>query len=554
MNALNADVLARLNRLENFILKFNGGEKVFWDLNVPGLHVLTVGYQYMRFAWEQGHLSLLFHSSHNDFFNKTYDILQRAGATADSCPELWDYLRTLEKEALAAADPEAKADINVRLFGFLQALLEHSLYEDYTRRTGQTVTQNQEAFRKLLVAADSFMWYDPQGNVRILAGYPWFDQSWGRDTFISFPGLLLATGRYGDAKNVLRYYAASQRGDGLIPNLIHNDGRREYNSADASLWFIEALHRYYLTAKDASRDSFMMEMLPTVNKVIELYSVKSGLIFMDKDRLVSVPAQSTWMDSVIDGVPVTPRNGKPVEIQALFYNALGVAEFLNREFGDKRVAARYGRLRDNVKEAINARYFPEGRVYPLDVIGGDTHGDAVRPNAVLLLSLSMNDTLLPHARRRQIVEVIERELLTPYGMRTLSPADSRYMGRYHTFAPMAVKDHAYHQGAVWPWLMSHYITAKRRLSPARDLSGISKDIEQNMKSLLLLVEEKNGVPELFSGDEPFTEGGTVTQAWSVGALLELCVIASAAPKIRRISRRDMKGSVSDEIRRVLSAS
>ncbi len=552
MNALNADVLARLNRLENFTLKFNGGDKVLWDLNVPGLHVITVAYQYMRFAWEQGRLSLLFHSSRNDFFNKTYDILARAGADAATCPDLWQYLRALEKEALDADNPEARSDINVRLFGFIQALLEHSLYADHVRRAGRTEGQDDDVFRKLLVAADSFVWYDPQGNVRILAGYPWFDQSWGRDTFISLPGLLLASGRYGDAKNVLRFYAANQRGDGLIPNRVHNDGRREYNSADASLWFIEALYRYYLIAKDVSRDSFMMEMVPTVNKIVGLYTASSGDIFMDGDRLVRVPAQWTWMDSVVDGVPVTPRNGKPVDIQALFHNALGVAEFLNHEFGDRRAGSRCGRIRDLVRETIQARFFPNGRAYPPDVVDGDPRGDAVRPNAVFLMSLSMNDALVPSGWRSRIVDCIERELLTPYGLRTLSPADPCYMGRYNTFAPMEIKDLAYHQGAAWPWLLSHYLIAKHRLSSS--MEGIAKDIGQALKELFRFAGEKNGVPELFSGDEPFSEGGAVTQAWSVGALLEMHVLASAAPKARCAARRKGRGRAREEARRVFSKS
>ncbi|MHB9155256.1 MAG: amylo-alpha-1,6-glucosidase [Endomicrobiales bacterium] len=519
MKTISNAMIEKLNRLENFTLRSQGG--ILWDVNAPGLHILLGSYMYIKFTGERGKAALVHHSASGDFFNKTYDILTKAGLTRDVAPEVWGYIRELNKYASTNKDPETKASANLQLFRFLQELLENILSQEFMARTGRELLEPQEIFRKLVVAADSFVVHNPDGSIQLFGGYPWFDHSWGRDTFISLNGLLLITERFEYAKSVFNFYARMQDKEGLLPNRVLPNGKREYNSADASLWFVEALKKYHLAAKSKEGDTFVKKMIPTVNKIIDCYTKPSGEIYLDADKLVAVPAQWTWMDAAPGGRPVTPRNGKPVEIQALFYNALAVASEFNYLLGNRRLAARYDELGKSVAEAVNKRFFKGGRPYPWDVLDGDPHGGAVRPNAVFLLSLSKGENLLPQDKKEAVLQVIESELLTPYGLRTLSPNDAAYAGRYETFAPMEVKDRYYHQGTVWPFLMSHYVTAKARVWKDKNADELKNCIREKISSLIYTVKDKDTVPELFGGSEPYAPGGAVSQAWSVAAMIEI---------------------------------
>lgn len=535
--SINNTIIEKLNRTENFTLRYDDGESVLWDISAPGLHVLLVAYHYLRFAGERGKWSLLYHSYTGDFFKKAYDILNRVGLTEDFAPEIWGYIRKLNKYANASTAIEVKASTNIQLFTFIQDFLENVLYKEYVSRTNKRIYENQDIFKELLVAADSFVVRDEDGTIRINAGYPWFNNSWCRDSFIAMPGLLLATERYEYAKSVFNSYARYQNKDGLLPNRILPRGEGEYNNADGSLWFIEALNRYYTAAKSKDAENFIKRMIPTVDRIMERYISSSGDIYLDKDNLVAVPAQWTWMDAAPLGRPVTPRNGKPVEIQALFYNALGIASKFNSIFGHRKLAVKYDEMKAGVRAAINERYFPEGRNYPLDVLDGDSHGAALRPNALFLVSLSNVEDLLPPERKAAIVETVEQELLTPYGIRTLSPSDPRYIGRYDTFSPMKVKDLAYHQGTVWPYLMSHYVMARKRVMGDRG-DELTQDIKKRVDALLALVNRNETLCEVFSGDAPFAAGGAVSQAWSVGALLEIFdLLNENANKAHRLEKR-----------------
>jgi glycogen debranching enzyme len=233
---------------------------------------------------------------------------------------------------------------------------------------------------------------------------------------------------------------------------------------------------------------------------------------------------------------VTPRGGKPIEIQALFYNALGIASKFNSIFGHKKLSVKYDEMRGSVRSAINERYFPEGRRYPLDVIDGDPHIDAVRPNALALVSLSNVGDLLPLERKTAIVETVAKELLTPYGLRTLASSDRRYVGRYDTFAPMKVKDLAYHQGTVWPYLLSPYVFAKR--SVTGDSEEFAAGVKKDIAALLHFVNQNETLCEVFSGDVPHAPGGAVSQAWSVGAVMEIFdLLNENASRLRRLENR-----------------
>jgi glycogen debranching enzyme len=513
-------MMNKLGRMENFTLRCNGGKNILWDLNAPGLHVLLNADKFMLFAGDAGRDALLYHSIRGDFFKKTYDILNRAGITQNYAPRVWSYLKELNKYADRRDDPETKANTNIQLFIFLQSFLEGTMHTLYLDNAGRVMKEDRDLFNKLMVTADSFIVKSKTGT-RLAAGYPWFAEAWTRDTFISLPGLLLVTGRYEEAKEVFRFYAVHQREDGLLPGIVFPDGRKGYDSADSSLWFIEALNRYLLMARDEDRGSMIKELLPTVNRIIECYAKRFGEISLDADNLVVVPPQWTWMDACIKGRPVTPRNGKPVEIQALFYNALGIADRLNRIAGGRKSSERYGKLREEVADAINSRYFSDPRTYPRDVIDGDEQGAAMRPNAVFLISLSDGYDLLTPDKRETVIAGIERELLTPYGLRTLSPGDRNYAGRYDTFAPMEIKDRAYHQGTVWPFLMASYIRAKMIAARGKPSAELVAGLREKMRFLMEYVKERITLPEVFSGDEPYTPGGAVSQAWSVGALLEI---------------------------------
>ena len=519
MKAISNTMMEKLNLFENFTLMYNGGRNVLWNLNAPGLHVLLVAGHYIKLTGEKGKSSLLYHSERGDFFNKTYDILNRSGLTKDYIPEVWGYIRELNRFANISKDPETKANTNLQLFRFIQEFMEETLYGDFINRTGIEIEENKNIFKKLVVAADSFVVRMPDGNVRLLAGYPWFDQSWCRDAFISIMGLLLITGRFDYAKSVFNYFASQQNKEGLLPNRIFFSGSMDYASADGSLWFIEALNKYRLLVSSPSGDVFIKKMTPVVNKIISCYTKTSGEIFMDRDNLICVPARWTWMDAAPNGIPVTPRNGKPVEIQALFYNALGIAAEFNYISGDKKLAGEYSKLRKDVARAINARFFEFGRIYPFDVLDGDRHSDAIRPNALFLMSLSMAEDLLPQDKREAIIDTVEKELLTPYGPRTLTPNDPKYIGTYDTFAPMEQKDQAYHQGTVWPYLMSHYVFAD--LMARKNLEDEVSKIKERMNRLTYFIKDRDTMVELFSGSEPYLPGGTVSQAWSVGAMIEI---------------------------------
>lgn len=521
MKQLSSTIIEKLSKLENFSLVYDNGKTLLWNISAPGLHVLPVAYHYMKFAGERGRWSLFYHSYTSDFFKKVYDILNRAGLKEDFSPEIWGYIRKLNKYASSNSNPEIKANTNIQLFTFIQDFLENLLYNEFVSRTNITIKENRDIFKELLVAADSFVVRNSDGTIQIMAGYPWFDMNWCRDTFISFPGILLVTQRYEYAKSVFSFYAKQQNKEGLLPSRILQNGQKEYLCADGSLWFIEALNRYQLSVQNKDADTFIKKMIPTVNKIIDYYINSSGVVYMDKDNLIMVPQRWTWMDASVWGNPVTPRYGKPVEIQALFYNALGIASKFNLGSGNKKLSQIYDKVREDVGKSINERFYSKGMLYPYDVIDGDPHGTAIRPNAVFLLSLSCIKDLLSQPKKEAIVWVIEKELLTPCGLRSLSLYDEKYIGRYNTFDPLEVKDLAYHHGTVWPYFMSHYIRAKKEVMVEKQNLEFVNDVKDKIKNLFNYIRDNETVPEVFSGSEPYAPGGAVSQCWSVGAMLEI---------------------------------
>jgi predicted glycogen debranching enzyme len=350
---------------------------------------------------------------------------------------------------------------------------------------------------KLAEAADTFL-VKRGGGLSIIAGYHWFDD-WGRDAMIALPGLLLATGRFEEAKLVLKTFASGMR-NGVLPN---DFGATSFNTVDASLWFIEAVGSYY----DYSGDlDFIGLLWPKLLEVIRRYSGNGEDFGMDVDGLIISGPQLTWMDARVDGRPVTPRAGKACEINALWYKDLRRMELLAKALGEPWSSDLTERVRQSFQRFWNSE---TGCLF--DVID---HEDAsIRPNQVIAAAIS---DLLPLIKRRGILDVVTRELLTPYGLRTLSPRDPRYIPRYE--GGPGQRDAAYHQGTVWPWLMGYYVEAV--LSIDNSSSDSRERASEVLQGLIKLdTGGFNTIPEVFDAEAPHRPNGCISQAWSVAEVI-----------------------------------
>jgi predicted glycogen debranching enzyme len=346
----------------------------------------------------------------------------------------------------------------------------------------------------------------------VIAGYHWFTD-WGRDTMISLEGLTLLTGRYTEAQDILRTFAFHVR-DGLIPNMFP-EGEREglYHTADATLWFFHAIDRYERHTGDRR---LVRELLPTLVGIVEshLAGTRFG-IRVDEDGLLKQGAngyQLTWMDAKVDEWVVTPRRGKAVELNALWYNALRVLERWLRSDNDNR-ADGIARSAAETYRAFNTRFWNEPRGYLFDVVDGE-HGDddACRPNQVFAISLP--NPVLDPSRWDSVLHAVTSQLLTPVGLRTLAPGHPDYKRRY--FGDLRTRDAAYHQGTVWPWLFGPFVDAWLAQHPA-DVQGARRMLEPLLEHL----DDAciGSVSEIFDAEAPFTPRGCIAQAWSVAELL-----------------------------------
>ena len=350
----------------------------------------------------------------------------------------------------------------------------------------------------------------------VIAGYHWFTD-WGRDTMISLEGLTLTTGRCLEAGYILRTFAHYVR-DGLIPNMFP-DRQKEglYHTADATLWFFHALGRYLAKSKDRIT---LRLLLPTLIDIVEhhLRGTKfnihvdpaDGLLIQGKEGY-----QLTWMDAKMDDWVVTPRRGKAVEINALWFNALKLLEGWLREMGETEAARRYEEHAGRAGVSFNQRFWFEegGHLYDVvDVDGGSGVDAACRPNQ--LFAISLDHPVLDEARWKSVVAVAERELLTPVGLRSLSPQHADYKPLYG--GDLRSRDGAYHQGTVWAWLIGPFIDAWLKVHP-QDRSAARKFLDRFPESM-----NENGIgtiSEVFDAREPHTAGGCIAQAWSVAEVL-----------------------------------
>ncbi len=353
----------------------------------------------------------------------------------------------------------------------------------------------------------------------VIAGYHWFTD-WGRDTMISLEGLALTTGRHEEAGYILRTFGQYVK-DGLIPNLFpEGQSAGLYHTADATLWFFHALDRYLQSTRDRMT---LQLLLPKLKDIFEkhMHGTRFGIGVDPKDGLLrqgEEGVQLTWMDAKVDDWVVTPRRGKAVEINALFYNALRLLARWLREEEDETAAKPVEEAAERVRRSFNERFWYADGGYLYDVVDGPDGNDdpALRPNQVFAISLP--HSVLDEARWRPVIDVVERELVTPVGLRSLARNHPDYKPRYD--GDLRSRDAAYHQGTVWSWLIGPFVDAWLRVHPgqeeaaARFLSGFGPHLGE---------AGVGSISEVFDAEPPFTPRGCIAQAWGVAEVLRCLV-------------------------------
>lgn len=353
------------------------------------------------------------------------------------------------------------------------------------------------------------------GNkTEIVAGYPWFGR-WGRDTFISLPGLTLVTGRYKTCQDIFGTMLAELNGP-LFPNMGQGDNAA-YNSADAPFWFFWALQQYaYFTG---TIDHIWEEYGNKIKMILD--GLRKGVIphiRMDENFLIFAGEHGkalTWMDAVVDGRPVTPRHGYAVEINALWYNAVMFSMEAARYAGDEDFLHIWGPISMQIPAHFKSTFWSKDIGHLADYVYGDHKDFSVRPNQIFAASLPYNP--VSEKIRELIVKLFICKLLTPRGIRTLTPLHPEYKGVYS--GNQKERDEAYHQGTVWPWLFGHFAEAYLKIYKKTGVEFIRtlyEDFEETMKEACL-----GSVSEVYDGDPPHHPGGAISQAWSVAELLRV---------------------------------
>ncbi len=378
--------------------------------------------------------------------------------------------------------------------------------------------QSDPFYLTLANAADTFIVRRKSTNAKtIIAGYHWF-ADWGRDSMISLPGLTLVTKREEEAKEIIRTFL-SYLSEGLIPNIFPESGSiesLEYNSIDAPLWLINSCFRLY---SETRAMEFISEVYPKLNEIIRSYAkgTKHG-IRLDSDGLIQGADEKlalTWMDAKIDGIPVTPRRGKPVEISSLWYNALRAMEVFASQLKNQGDQDYFGELASKTKESFNAKFWNERKRCLHDVLADDAGDGKICPNQIFSIALPF--PVLSEEKWRDTLRTVEAELLTPVGLRTLSPFDPNYKGR--CAGNPRERDTSYHQGTVWPWLFGSYVSAYvKTYGPDQKTLSFVQQLYAPFKKRLS--EAGLGtISEIYDGDPPHYPRGCISQAWSVAEVL-----------------------------------
>jgi len=425
------------------------------------------------------------------------------------CLLRFDLRRTREAAVIASTEPHDISDASK----MRQA--------EISRRT-QVIARapiHSEFVQTLCTAADQYVVARGEQKT-VIAGYHWFSD-WGRDTMIALPGLTLVTGRFDTAREILRSFARHVD-RGMLPNRFPDAGEApEYNTVDATLWFFEATRAYLAYSGDL--DFIRNELYPVLDEIIawHLRGTRHGIKVDSNGLLVSGEpgVQLTWMDAKVGDWVVTPRHGKPVEIQALWYNALCIMEDLAQELGDQTARRRYRAMATLAHWSFNRLMWNETDGCLFDVINGGPPDASIRPNQIFAVSLPY--TMLSPERAKGVVKTIEQHLLTPYGLRTLAPSDPRYAGRYE--GDQRSRDGAYHQGTVWPWLMGPFITAYVKVHGGSDEAR--RKAEDWLRPLASHIADAGlgQISEIFDGEVPHRPTGCIAQAWSVAEVLRATV-------------------------------
>jgi len=408
----------------------------------------------------------------------------------------------------------ASTEANPRLDGGWAYAERQAYEEELLERARPYLVDAPQVIEQLVLAADQFVVRrslpgDAEGR-SIIAGYPWFGD-WGRDTMISLPGLTLATGRSEVGARILHTFA-HYVDQGMLPNRFPDeDEAPEYNTVDATLWYFEALRAYLAATSD---EMLVNDLYPVLRDIVDWHQrgTRYGIQLDPEDGLLYAGqegVQLTWMDAKVDGWVVTPRMGKAVEVNALWYNALRIMAEFARCLGKETQT--YEDLADRTAEGF-VRFWNGERGYCYDVIDGPDGDDpALRPNQLLAVSLEYSP--LAAAQQRAVVDACARQLLTSHGLRSLAPDDPAYMGHYG--GDRRQRDAAYHQGTVWGWLIGPFVQAHMR---------VYGDREQARSFLRPLLQHLGGhglgsLSEIFDGDAPFSPRGCTAQAWTVAEVL-----------------------------------
>jgi predicted glycogen debranching enzyme len=413
---------------------------------------------------------------------------------------------------VASIDRESRPDARA---------LERAERERRTKTVAAVRERLPDLDERLALAADAYVVERAGGGRTVVAGYPWFTD-WGRDTMISLPGLCLATGRFNEARDILTTFAGHLDG-GMLPNVFPDSGAPpEYNNVDATLWFVRVCGQYVEKSGDVEVASKVL--LPALLDVVRHH--RGGTRFgirADGDGLLRAgdpSTQLTWMDARVGDWVVTPRAGKPVEVNALWIDALDTTAELARRAGREGDAAECGELSRQARESFARRFWSAESGYLYDVVDGPEGRDdpTLRPNQIFAVALPRAPILDP-AKQRAVLEVVGRELLTPFGLRTLGPKDPRYIPRYE--GDQRSRDGAYHQGTVWPWLLGPYVSAYLRV---HGRSKTTLAAARGMIEPLLRFLSNEGVgqiPEIFDADPPHRPAGCIAQAWSVAEVVRV---------------------------------
>ena len=440
------------------------------------------------------------------------DLLPEEPVTLVGSTEQWDTIQALSPEE-ATRSERARRDRLLSIAG----------------KTAET-----DLAAELVLAADQFI-ITPAGRAdeaararaageevrTVIAGYHWFTD-WGRDTMISLEGLTLQTGRFREAAYILRTFAHYVR-DGLIPNMFP-DGSKEglYHTADASLWFFHATGRFLRATND--RETLRV-LLPALLDIVEhhLRGTRFGIAVDPRDGLLTQGAagyQLTWMDAKVDDWVVTPRRGKAVEINALWYNALRHLESWTRDEGGDRGLDLAGAA-ERARQSFNERFWYADGAYLYDVVDGQ-HGDdaACRPNQIF--SIALDFPVLDQSRWQPVLDVVRARLLTPFGLRSLAPGHPDYKSKY--YGDLRSRDAAYHQGTVWAWLIGPYLDAWLKAHPAerRGARALLDGFDKHLSEACV-----GSISEIFDAEEPYAPRGCVAQAWSVAEVLR-CLVNTRA--------------------------